>query len=136
MATAIRNNGGRAGARACHVGHWEKLEPLVESIYAEFGRIDVLVNNAGSSPLYGKLSDISEELWDKTIALNLRGPFPAVRARGRADGGGGRWIDHQRVERGRGTPHARHRPLRRRQGGPQRDARIALAEAFGPNISA
>jgi NAD(P)-dependent dehydrogenase (short-subunit alcohol dehydrogenase family) len=71
----VREAGGRAVARACHVGHWDELAPLVDGIYDELGRIDVLVNNAGSSPLYGRLSDVSEELWDKTLALNLKGPF-------------------------------------------------------------
>jgi NAD(P)-dependent dehydrogenase (short-subunit alcohol dehydrogenase family) len=71
----VREAGGRAVARACHVGHWDELAPLVDGIYDELGRIDVLVNNAGSSPLYGRLSDVSEDLWDKTLALNLKGPF-------------------------------------------------------------
>ena len=71
----IRDLGGRASAHPCHVGHWDELEPLVHAVYEEFGRIDVLVNNAGSSPLYGRLTDVSEELWDKTLALNLKGPF-------------------------------------------------------------
>jgi NAD(P)-dependent dehydrogenase (short-subunit alcohol dehydrogenase family) len=75
VAAEVRAGGGKAHARPCHVGHWPELEPLVEDVYATLGRIDVLVNNAGSSPLYGRLSDVSEELWDKTLALNLKGPF-------------------------------------------------------------
>jgi NAD(P)-dependent dehydrogenase (short-subunit alcohol dehydrogenase family) len=39
------------------------------------GRIDVLVNNAGMSPLYPSLTDVTEELYDKTLAVNLKGPF-------------------------------------------------------------
>src|SRR5579871_410862 len=49
-----------AAALPCHVGHWEELEPLVEAVYSEFGRIDVLVNNAGISPVYDRLTDVSE----------------------------------------------------------------------------
>jgi NAD(P)-dependent dehydrogenase (short-subunit alcohol dehydrogenase family) len=75
VAAEVREAGGKAHARPCHVGHWDALEPLVDGIYEQLGRIDVLVNNAGSSPLYGRLSDVSEELWDKTVALNLKGPF-------------------------------------------------------------
>ncbi|MHB8695567.1 MAG: SDR family NAD(P)-dependent oxidoreductase [Solirubrobacteraceae bacterium] len=75
VATALRAGGARAAAFACHVGHWHELESLVDAVYREFGRIDVLVNNAGMSPLYGGLSAVSEELWDKVIGVNLKGPF-------------------------------------------------------------
>ncbi len=60
---------------ACHVGDWDACDALVEAAYAEFGRIDVLVNNAGMSPLYGSLSEVTRELWDKVIGVNLAGPF-------------------------------------------------------------
>ena len=75
VAAALRAEGAKAVACACHVGHWEELDALVEEVYGEFGRVDVLVNNAGVSPLYDKLSDVSEELFDKVIAVNLKGPF-------------------------------------------------------------
>lgn len=67
---------GRRGlAHGCHVGHWDELEGLVDAAYAEFGRVDVLINNAGMSPLYPSLVDVSEELFDKVLALNLKGPY-------------------------------------------------------------
>jgi NAD(P)-dependent dehydrogenase (short-subunit alcohol dehydrogenase family) len=75
VAAALRAEGARAAACACHVGHWKELDGLVEEVYREFGRVDVLVNNAGLSPLYDKLTDVSEELFDKVIAVNLKGPF-------------------------------------------------------------
>jgi NAD(P)-dependent dehydrogenase (short-subunit alcohol dehydrogenase family) len=75
VVAALRAEGARATACACHVGHWDELDGLVEDVYREFGRVDVLVNNAGVSPLYDKLSDVSEELFDKVIAVNLKGPF-------------------------------------------------------------
>jgi NAD(P)-dependent dehydrogenase (short-subunit alcohol dehydrogenase family) len=75
VAAALRAEGAKAVACACHVGHWGELDALVEEVYGEFGRVDVLVNNAGVSPLYDKLSDVSEELFDKVIAVNLKGPF-------------------------------------------------------------
>ena len=75
VAAAFRARGARGSAFACHVGHWEEIGTLVERVYDEFGRIDVLVNNAGMSPLYGQLSAVSEELWDKVIAVNLKGSF-------------------------------------------------------------
>jgi NAD(P)-dependent dehydrogenase (short-subunit alcohol dehydrogenase family) len=75
VAAALRAEGAKAVACACHVGHWDELDALVEEVYGEFGRVDVLVNNAGVSPLYDKLSDVSEELFDKVVAVNLKGPF-------------------------------------------------------------
>jgi len=70
-----KESGRRALGRACHVGRWNEIGGLVDDAYAEFGRIDVLVNNAGMSPLYESLDAVSEELFDKTIAVNLKGPF-------------------------------------------------------------
>jgi NAD(P)-dependent dehydrogenase (short-subunit alcohol dehydrogenase family) len=67
--------GRRALPVAFHVGKWDDSEKLVDSVYGEFGRCDVLINNAGASPLYGDLTSVSEELYDKTHALNARGPF-------------------------------------------------------------
>ncbi len=75
VAAELRAGGGNAVGRSCHVGHWDELTTLADGIYRQFGRIDVLVNNAGISPVYGRLSDVSEELWDKVIAVNLKGPF-------------------------------------------------------------
>jgi NAD(P)-dependent dehydrogenase (short-subunit alcohol dehydrogenase family) len=75
VAAALRADGARASAHACHVGRWQELDGLVEDVYRDFGRVDVLVNNAGVSPLYDKLSDVTEELFDKVIAVNLKGPF-------------------------------------------------------------
>jgi NAD(P)-dependent dehydrogenase (short-subunit alcohol dehydrogenase family) len=67
--------GRRALAVACHVGRWSDCDALADAAYAEFGRVDVLVNNAGMSPLYPSLADVSEELYDKVLAVNLKGPF-------------------------------------------------------------
>jgi NAD(P)-dependent dehydrogenase (short-subunit alcohol dehydrogenase family) len=75
VAAELRAAGGRAVGHACHVGRWDDLERLVEAAYGEFGRIDVLVNNAGVSPQYPTLAEVSEELFDKVIAVNLKGPF-------------------------------------------------------------
>ncbi|HEX9031000.1 MAG TPA: glucose 1-dehydrogenase [Streptosporangiaceae bacterium] len=67
--------GRRAVAIACHVGRWDDCDRLIEQSLARLGRIDVLVNNAGMSPLYSSLDAISEDLYDKTFAVNLKGPF-------------------------------------------------------------
>ena len=67
--------GRRALGLGCHVGRWDDCDRLVEAVYAEFGRCDVLVNNAGMSPLYDDLTTVTEELYDKVHAVNARGPF-------------------------------------------------------------
>jgi NAD(P)-dependent dehydrogenase (short-subunit alcohol dehydrogenase family) len=74
-AEEVRRAGRRALAHVCHVGHWDEIDGLVDAAYEEFGRIDVLVNNAGLAPTYPNPQGVTEELWDKTIAVNLKGPF-------------------------------------------------------------
>jgi len=74
-AEEVRRAGRRALAHVCHVGRWSEIDALVEAAYAEFGRIDVLVNNAGLAPTYPNPQGVTEELWDKTLAVNLKGPF-------------------------------------------------------------
>ena len=75
VVAALRAEGAKAAACACHVGHWDRLDGLVEEVYRDFGRVDVLVNNAGLSPLYSELTEVTEELFDKVIGVNLKGPF-------------------------------------------------------------
>jgi hypothetical protein len=75
-AAEVRASTGRtAVAIACHVGRWEDCDRLIDQTLERFGRIDVLVNNAGMSPVYESLDAVNEELYDKTFAVNLKGPF-------------------------------------------------------------
>jgi NAD(P)-dependent dehydrogenase (short-subunit alcohol dehydrogenase family) len=75
-AAEVRSStGSKAAAIACHVGRWDDCDALVAQTLGQFGRLDVLVNNAGMSPVYESLDAISEELYDKTLAVNLKGPF-------------------------------------------------------------
>jgi NAD(P)-dependent dehydrogenase (short-subunit alcohol dehydrogenase family) len=75
VAGEVEARGRRALPVACHVGHWDELDALVEQAYGAFGHVDVLVNNAGMSPLYPDLPSVTEELWDKVLGVNLKGPF-------------------------------------------------------------
>tara|TARA_E500000305_G_C4020331_1_gene238322 strand:+ start:534 stop:1292 length:759 start_codon:yes stop_codon:yes gene_type:complete len=75
VATEIRALGRKALPIATHIGRWGELEDLVEAAYREFGRVDVLINNAGMSPLADSLLEVSEELFDKITAVNFKGPF-------------------------------------------------------------
>ena len=74
-AQEIRELGREALAYGCHVGHWDEIDGLIDAAYARFGKVDILVNNAGMSPLYPSLSSINEDLFDKVIGVNLKGPF-------------------------------------------------------------
>jgi NAD(P)-dependent dehydrogenase (short-subunit alcohol dehydrogenase family) len=74
-----------------HVGRWEQLDGLVDAAYERFGKVDVLINNAGMSPLYDSLSSVTEKLFDSVMNLNFKGPFRLTTLVGErmvADGGG------------------------------------------------
>ncbi len=75
VADEVRALGRRALPIAYHAGSWSDADRLADAAYAEFGRVDILVNNAGMSPLYASLDTVSEELFDKVIGVNLKGPF-------------------------------------------------------------
>jgi NAD(P)-dependent dehydrogenase (short-subunit alcohol dehydrogenase family) len=74
-AEIAESTGRRALGLAFHAGHWADADRLADLAYDAFGRVDVLVNNAGMSPLYPSLVEISEELFDKVVAVNFKGPF-------------------------------------------------------------
>ena len=95
LAAEIRANGGDALPVACHVGHWDSLEAVVEAVLDHYGRIDVLINNAGMSPLAPSLLDTSEALFDKIIDVNLKGPtrLTALAATRMGETGGGSIIN-------------------------------------------
>lgn len=75
VAQEVTGLGRRALAHACHVGHWDEIDKLVEAAYTVFGHVDVLVNNAGMSPLAPSSAQTSEELFDKIVGVNFKGPF-------------------------------------------------------------
>jgi len=74
-ADLVRGTGRRALAVGYHAASWGDADRLADTALAEFGRVDVLVNNAGMSPLYSSLDSISEDLYDKVMGVNLKGPF-------------------------------------------------------------
>jgi NAD(P)-dependent dehydrogenase (short-subunit alcohol dehydrogenase family) len=133
VVATLRSEGLRAAGCACHVGHWDELEPLVERVHDEFGRIDVLVNNAGISPLYPKLSAVSEDLFDKVIGVNLKGPFRLAALVGErmVAAGGGSIINISST--GAIRPTADIVPYAAAKAGVNAMT-IGLAHAFGPTV--
>jgi NAD(P)-dependent dehydrogenase (short-subunit alcohol dehydrogenase family) len=90
-AEIARSTGAETLGLACHVGDWDRVPAFVEGVMARFGRIDVLVNNAGINPARVTPSEMTLEFWRKVFAVNLEGPLrtsqlvaPLMR-----DGGGG-----------------------------------------------
>ena len=75
VADEIAAIGRRCKGYACHMARWTEIERLVDRVYDDFGRVDILVNNAGISPLYADTESVTEELWDKVLGVNLKGPF-------------------------------------------------------------
>jgi dehydrogenase/reductase SDR family member 4 len=74
-----------AGRRALplvgHMGRRPDIDRVVDTAVKELGRLDILVNNAATNPVFGPLVDIEEEAWDKIMALNVKGYlFTAQRA--------------------------------------------------------
>ncbi len=75
VAREVEALGRQALPVAYHAGRWAGADELADAAYGRFGRVDILVNNAGMSPLYPTLDSITEDLYDKVMAVNLKGPF-------------------------------------------------------------
>jgi len=75
VADEVRALGRQALPVGCHVGQWDALPALVDAAYDTFGKVDVLVNNAGIAPTAPRSSEVSEDLFDKTVGVNFKGPF-------------------------------------------------------------
>jgi NAD(P)-dependent dehydrogenase (short-subunit alcohol dehydrogenase family) len=74
VADECRALGRKAMAYAAHCGRWDEIDALIEASYAEFGRVDILINNAGMSPACPS-HDMPEALFDAVLNLNFKGPF-------------------------------------------------------------
>ena len=76
---------------AAHVGKPEDLDRLIAGAEDRFGAVNTLVNNAGTNPYYGPIAESEDWAWDKTMDVNLRGPYLLSRRLGvkmMAEGGG------------------------------------------------
>ncbi|GAA5527345.1 glucose 1-dehydrogenase [Herpetosiphon gulosus] len=91
VADSINQAGGMALAMACHTGKREQVQAVVAQTLAEWGRIDIVVNNAATNPHFGPLLNSDAAQWDKTYEVNVKGYFWLIQAAAEAmqnQGGG------------------------------------------------
>jgi len=79
-AAAITKSGGKAETTECDVTDLTSVEQLAERVRGKFGRLDVLVNNAGIGGFGGPLHQMPPESWDQVLNTNLRGVYYCIRA--------------------------------------------------------
>jgi NAD(P)-dependent dehydrogenase (short-subunit alcohol dehydrogenase family) len=75
VADSIVAGGGQAVAKTCHAGELADIKRLFEEVGKEFGRLDILVNNAATNPYYGPAAELPPNAFDKTVDVNLKGPY-------------------------------------------------------------
>ena len=75
VAGELKEQGFEAVAVPCHVGRKEDLQNLVDQTLATWGRIDTLVCNAATNPVYGTTQEMTDEAWDKIMDTNVKGTF-------------------------------------------------------------
>ncbi len=75
VADAITAAGGKATAIACHIGEMEQIQSVFAQIRQQFGRLDILVNNAATNPQFAHILDTDLSAFQKTVDVNIRGYF-------------------------------------------------------------
>jgi NADP-dependent 3-hydroxy acid dehydrogenase YdfG len=80
VAGEIAKAGGRAVARACDVAKPAEARALAEWTVAQYGRVDVLVNNAGHSSKRRNVRWVEQDDWDAVVAVNLTGVYALTQA--------------------------------------------------------
>ncbi len=75
VANELKAQGFDALPIPCHVGDKAQLQNLVDTTIATWGKIDILVCNAATNPVYGPTSQVSDEAFDKIMGTNVKGTF-------------------------------------------------------------
>jgi NAD(P)-dependent dehydrogenase (short-subunit alcohol dehydrogenase family) len=133
IAKEVEKLGRKTLSVAAHVGKWSDNDMLCKAAYDRFGRVDILVNNAGMSPIAPSLIETSEDLFDKVVAVNFKGPFRLSSLVGERmmKGNGGSIINLSSTAAFHGEPHTIP------YGGAKAAINLmtsALAKAFGPKV--
>jgi NAD(P)-dependent dehydrogenase (short-subunit alcohol dehydrogenase family) len=129
----IRALGSDGSAHALHVANWADCNRFADEVYGRWGQVDVLVNNAGMSPLAPSLLETNEDLFDKVIGVNLKGPFrlSALFGSRMAAGQGGAIINVSSTASIR--PHADTAPYSAAKAGINA-LTVAFAQEYGPKV--
>ena len=103
VAAEIQNAGGKAMAIKCDISSKSEVLAMVDKTVSEFGRVDILVNNAATGVIKPFVR-LTEEDWDRTFAVNVRGAFlcSQAAAKNMIKNGGGRIINISSVASGGG----------------------------------
>ncbi|KQC11315.1 MAG: short-chain dehydrogenase [Smithella sp. SDB] len=75
VAEEINKTGGKCLPFTAHIGKMEEINTLVQNVLKEFGKIDVLINNAATNPTMASAIDVDDRAWDSIMNLNLKGLF-------------------------------------------------------------
>lgn len=106
VAQEVQAIGRRAVVYAADLAKLDELKRMVEQVYADFGKVDVLVSNAGISPIWKRSNEVTEDEWDAIMTTNVKATFflcTDVGAR-MAEQGGGSIITLASVAAVVGTP--------------------------------
>ena len=103
---AIEQAGGKAEARACHIGDAAAIDALFARIGEAGLALDILVNNAATNPYFGPMLDMDLGAFDKTVEVNIRGYFYAtlLAARRMREHGGGAIVNVASINGRRAAP--------------------------------
>ena len=107
VASEIRSTGRQALPYAAHIGRWAECDALINAAYSAFGRVDLLINNAGMSPACPS-HEVTESLFESVVNLNFKGPFRLASqiAHRMAEGDGGAILNISSIAAQRATPGA------------------------------
>lgn len=75
VADAIVAKGGTASAMTLHLGEIDTHDDALAAVMAQYGRLDILINNGATNPYFGPAHDAPERAYDKTMEVNVKGPY-------------------------------------------------------------
>ncbi len=71
----LQKEGLKATGIACHMGKPDDIDAAIKTITEAHGRLDILINNAATNPVYGPIQEADGQVFDKIMNVNVKGPF-------------------------------------------------------------